>query len=89
MTAPKSTISTKSDNVGNAGTINIAAQENITTGILTSEANNKRKKPMEAVLVLSAKEEKLTPPKQFNHFPMEVTPGMSSCEAKQTSLPTP
>ncbi|MGD1805355.1 CHAT domain-containing protein [Dapis sp. BLCC M126] len=41
MTAPNSTISAKSTDTGNAGTIDITTQENITTGIITSQAKNK------------------------------------------------
>ena len=41
MTAPNSTISAQSTAAGNAGEINISSTNNITTGIITSEANNR------------------------------------------------
>ena len=40
ITAPNSTISAKSTGAGNAGTIDITAQGDITTGVVTSAAKN-------------------------------------------------
>ncbi|MDJ0553700.1 MAG: CHAT domain-containing protein [Microcoleaceae cyanobacterium MO_207.B10] len=68
MTAPNSTISAQSTAAGNAGEIEINVLDNITTGIITSEANNKTEAADAGKITITSQQGKINATQAIQSF---------------------
>ncbi|MDE5081368.1 MAG: filamentous hemagglutinin, partial [Trichodesmium sp. St18_bin1] len=83
ITAPNSTISAKStDTGGNAGTIDITAQRDITTGVVTSAAKNKRETADGGRISITSEQEKINATRAIQSFSEGGNAGDVTLKAK-------
>ncbi|MEM1170940.1 MAG: proprotein convertase P-domain-containing protein, partial [Cyanobacteria bacterium P01_H01_bin.35] len=82
MSAPNSTISAKSTNAGNAGSIEITAQNNITTGIITSEANNNTQTADGGNISITSEQGEINATKVIQSFSNQGNAGDVTLQAK-------
>ncbi|MDE5089880.1 MAG: filamentous hemagglutinin, partial [Trichodesmium sp. St16_bin2-tuft] len=87
ITAPNSRISAKSTDGGNAGTINITTQGDMTTGTITSQANNKNKTADGGDINITSEQGKINATQPIQSFSNTGNAGNVSLQA-QTDITT-